>query len=183
MWLTAVPNIRLTKLHGGTSSTQYLVAKQFQNTKRHNLKSTAAILCKSNDFYQNICGSIEVCFWSYRADKMFNQKLFYRNNLTFLSHSRNKQACSRARYIAATLCRVSHITWTQLRPFVHWLHSKFHIKIYISVHFNSNKCNHIAAEQIKWTFWKVERCDALRAGETCWQQYRKAEEAYITNQF
>jgi hypothetical protein len=35
--VTAVPSIRSTKLHGVTSITQYLVAKQIQNTKRHDL--------------------------------------------------------------------------------------------------------------------------------------------------
>jgi hypothetical protein len=49
--LTAVPSIRSTTLRGGTYSTQYLVAKQIQNTKRHNLNSTAAILFKSYNFY------------------------------------------------------------------------------------------------------------------------------------
>ena len=48
--VTAVPDIRSTRLHGGTSSTQYLVAKQIQNIKRQNLNSTAAILCKTNNF-------------------------------------------------------------------------------------------------------------------------------------
>jgi len=67
--ITAVPSIRSTKLHGGTSNTQYLVANQIQNTKRHNLNSTAAILWKSNNCCWNVCASIEVCFWSVRADK------------------------------------------------------------------------------------------------------------------
>jgi len=71
--VTAVPSIRSTNLHGGTCSTQYQVAKQIQNTKRHNLNSTAAILCKSNNFYWNICASTKVRFRCYRVYKMFNQ--------------------------------------------------------------------------------------------------------------
>ena len=138
MWLTAVPCIRSTRLHGCTSSTQYLVAKQIQNTKRHNLHSTAAILCKSNNCYWNICVRIKLCFPCYRADRMFNQELLYRQKW---------KNCSCQQKIVVALCKVSHITLTQLRPFIHWLHNKFHIKIYFSVHFNSNKCNHIVSEQ------------------------------------
>jgi hypothetical protein len=48
--VTAIPSIQSTKLHGPTSSTQYLVAKQIQNTKRHNLTSITATLYKSNNF-------------------------------------------------------------------------------------------------------------------------------------
>ena len=78
--VTAVLSIQSTKLHGGTSSTQYLVEKQIHNTNRHNLNSNAAILCNSNNFNCNICASIKVCFRAYGADKMFNQELFYRQH-------------------------------------------------------------------------------------------------------
>ena len=70
MTVTTVPSIRSTRLNGGTSSTQYLVAKQIQNTNCHNLNSTAAILCKSSNCYCNVCASIKVCFRAYGADKI-----------------------------------------------------------------------------------------------------------------
>jgi len=117
--VTAVPRIQSTKLHGGTCSTQYLVAKQIHNTNRHNLNSTAAILCNSNNFYWNICASIKVCFRAYGADKMFNQELFYRKQL-------KKEKRSKRTEMSVPSCRVSHITLTQLRPSIHWLHNKLH---------------------------------------------------------
>jgi hypothetical protein len=124
--LTTVPSIRSTKLHCGTPSTQYLVAKQIQNTKRHNLNTTAAILCNSSNVYWNVCASIKVCFWSYRADKMFNRNLFYKKHWT----NRTGNTCSP---IAAISCNVSQFTLTQLRPFLHWLH-KFHVTTVTDTH-------------------------------------------------
>ena len=106
--VTAVPSIRSTRLQGGTSNTVF-GCKTNSEHQSHNLNSTAAILCKSNNFGWNVYASIAVCFWSVRADKMFNQKLFYRKQL---KKWKKTEACIRT--FSAPFCRVSHINSTQL---------------------------------------------------------------------